>query len=277
MRLGRNPNADAKVKPFAPVVVLVVTHLPDTQSDYHKGRAAVIYKSIASLKENIGDVDYDLIVWDNGSSDTLFDVIGLDKRVTTILSRNVGKINALKYVMRMLPPGTILAYGDDDIEYFPNWLAPQIEILKTYPNVGTVTGWPVRIAGTWGVRNTVGWAGAFANLGYSEPTLQEGRFIPDEWERDYAKSIGLEWKFHLERTKHIQDYRITYRGVSAYAMSQHCQFVCYPERIEPLIKWTDKAMPPEQPIDEAIDAAGMLRLATVDRLTRHMGNVLERT
>jgi hypothetical protein len=58
-------------------------------------------------------------------------------------------------------------------------------------------------------------------------------------------------------------------------MSQHAQFVCYPERVEHLIPWTDKAMASEVEFDKAVDAAGLLRLATAERLTRHMGNVLE--
>jgi hypothetical protein len=68
--------------------------------------------------------------------------------------------------------------------------------------------------------------------------------------------------------------RITYHGVQAYAMSQHCQFVCYPERVEPLIEWTDRVMQDEIPWDKAVDIAGLLRLSTVERYTRHLGNVL---
>jgi hypothetical protein len=58
-------------------------------------------------------------------------------------------------------------------------------------------------------------------------------------------------------------------------MSQHAQFVCYPERVEPLIPWTGAAMANEISFDKAVDTAGLLRLATVERYTRHMGNVLE--
>lgn len=272
MRLGNNPLKSATVAPPARVVVLVITHLPLTVG-YHKNRLDVIKHSMESLDAGIGD-NYYLMIWDNGSCGELRDYLRQFNADRLILSDNIGKTNALKSVMRMLPEGTILAYGDDDIEYFPNWLAPQIKILEAFPNVGTVTGWPVRITGSWGVDNTFRWGGT--EYVQNPPTaFDRDRFIPDEWERDYCESVGRDWEGYKTITWGFQDTRITYRGVQAYAMSQHCQFVCYPERVEPLIPWTDAAMADETEFDKAVDAAGLLRLATVERLTHHMGNVLE--
>jgi hypothetical protein len=239
------------------------------ESEYHRGRFEVIRKSVLSLEANIYD-DHKLIIWDNGSCEFLREwLYGHDDAATIILSDNIGKTNALKSVMRMLPPDTILAYGDDDMEYMPNWLAPQIEILETYPSVGTVTGYPVRIASKWGEDATKEWA--FSTVGAQ---VERGHFIPDEWERDYCDSVGRDFTQYIAATQQLQDTRITYKGVQAYATSQHCQFVCYPERVEPLIPWTDRAMNDEIPFDKAVDAAGLLRLSTVERYTRHMGNVL---
>ena len=93
---------------------------------------------------------------------------------------------------------------------------------------------------------------------------------------DYGSSVGLRYDEVLAITKGLMDIRITYKGVSALATSQHCQFVGYAGRLAPLIPWTDRAMADEIPFDKAIDAAGYLRLATCERYTRHMGNVLEK-
>ena len=275
MRLGNNPLRNAKISPLAKIVVLVITHLPEMQSDYHKDRFEVVKHSLTTLTENINmePEEYDLVVWDNGSCQELRDWLDgfVCKRFYTC---NIGKTNAQKMVMRMLPEGTILAYGDDDIEYFPNWLAPQIGILETFPNVGMVTGWPVRITGTWGMDATRKWMDD--NLNIFDPRLLEiGRFIPDEWERDYCDSVGRNYEEYKTTTWGVNDYRITYKGMQAYAMSQHAQFVCYPERVEPLRLWSDEAMEEEGSFDKAVDAAGLLRLSTVDRYCRHIGNVLD--
>jgi glycosyl transferase family 2 len=270
MRIGNNPLKSATLPSPSRVVVAVITHLPDTTSEYHKHRLDVIHRSLATLRGNIGDVNYSLIIWDNGScSDLGYYLAGEASHCAAlIMSDNIGKTNALKSIMRMLPPDTILAYGDDDIEYFPNWLAPQIQILETYPKVGTVTGWPVRLMSTWGEIGTLTWANQHAQV-------ETGKFVPSEWDRDYCESIGRDYESYKTQVWGIQDSRITYKGVQAYATSQHCQFVCYPERIEPLIPWTDKAMADEIAFDRAVDGKGLLRLATVERYTRHLGNVLE--
>jgi hypothetical protein len=267
MRIGNNPLKSATIPPPARVVVLVITHLPEMESDYHRGRFNVLKRSVTSMIENIGVKDCDFIAWDNGSCQQVRDWLD-GQFCKRFLSCNIGKTNALKSVMRMLPEGTILAYGDDDIEYFPGWLAPQIEILETFPNVGTVTGWPVRLMGAWGEIGTLTWANQHA-------LVEAGKFIPSEWDQDYCSSIGRDYESYKTHVWGIQDSRITYKGVSAYAMSQHAQFVCYPERVEPLIPWTGAAMANEISFDKAVDTAGLLRLATVERLTRHLGNVLE--
>ena len=148
------------------------------------------------------------------------------------------------------------------MEYFPNWLKSQIEILQAFQNTGAVTGWPVRITG--------GWAVSAAN----DLDSESGRFIPDEWERDYCDSVGRDWEQYKALTWVLQDRKVTQNGVSAYIMSQHCQFVCYPHLVEPFIEWSDRAMADESPFDEAIDRAGLLRLSTIERYTRHIGNKL---
>lgn len=270
MRIGQNPNRHADLPPFPRIVALVVTHLPDLSHPYHKTRFDVLRHSFKTLTDNIGVApeDYDLIVWDNGSCEEVRDWLrGFTCKL--FLSCNIGKMNALKFALSGLPPETIVAYGDDDIEYFPGWLAPQIQILETFPNVGAVTGWPVRIASKWGISSAL-------RFGAEHAEMTQGRFIPREWEMDYCDSIGRDATSYEAATWGVPDVKIRYKGVEALATCQHCQFVGYAGRLAPLIQRTDKAMIDEIQFDEAIDKSGYLRLATVERLTRHIGNVLEK-
>lgn len=244
--------------------VCVVTHLPDESIQYHAKRREIIKKCLYSLLDGTGEMDYLLVIWDNGSCAEVREFLASLPIDRLILSDNIGKGNALKSVMRMCPPGSILACADDDMEYYPGWLSASIEILTTYPNVGAVTGYPTR-GQDW--PNTKAWAQQNAEV-------KIGKFIPEDWQREHAASLGMDWGAYKSVTSNQNDFKITYKGISTYAISHHCQFVCYPERVEKLIAWTDLAMPPFGHFDDAIEAAGMLQLSTVDRFTKHLGNVL---
>jgi hypothetical protein len=58
-------------------------------------------------------------------------------------------------------------------------------------------------------------------------------------------------------------------------MAQHCQFLCQAGKIAPFVRWDHRAMAPEKDFDIAIDEAGLLRLTTKERYTRHMGNIID--
>jgi len=60
----------------------------------------------------------------------------------------------------------------------------------------------------------------------------------------------------------------------AYATSHHCQQIGYAGVVNKALEWNYEAMKSERPFDEALDRLG-LRLATTQRLARHMGNVID--
>lgn len=265
---NRNPNKGATIEPLSKVVVVVITHLPEMESEYGKTRFQAIYKSLTSLFINsvYAGTLYDFIIWDNGShKDFQYWLQSLGYANTLILSRNIGKTNALKFILQGLPPDTIVAYGDDDIEYFPNWLEPQIKILQTFPHVGVVSGMLSATDATYAVEKTLWWA--------ARKALNVEEFvIPEEYEKDFGDSIGApNW---LDKNLGAT-WKITYNGVSALVGAKHCQFVGYAGRLAPYAEWSNLAMPPERPFDERLDKAGYLRLSTVERVTRHIGNRLE--
>ena len=266
MRIGTNPNRNNGADKFLPVVFAVVTHLPN-QEGYHKDRLEVIQACLNTMRDG-AKVPHTFMVWDNGSCAALTDWLQWSfKPDVLMLSGNIGKTAARAAMIRMLPPGTVVAYSDDDILYYPGWLEPQLELLEHFPDVSVVTGYPVRTAFRWGVENTIAWA-------KKNGKVKKGQLIPREWEDDFCVSIGREPEWHADYTKDDVDYRVTYKGKQAYLTAHHCQFVGYSDFIAPHLFYDDAAMGDEKPFDIAMDKAG-LRLATVERHTRHIGNKLD--
>lgn len=267
-REGTNPLKGKTVGKQPAVVACVITHLPEL-TGYHNNRMQVIQTSLTSLRNNSA-MKIPVMVWDNGSCDVFRDwLIKSFKPEYLVLSPNVGKTSARSAIPRMFPLGVIVAIADDDMLYYPNWLMPQLDLLKTFPDVGCVSGYPVRTQQRWGNEYTLAWAKENAKL-------EVGRFIPDKWDEDFCTSIGRDYKgFHIKYTEKDRDYLITYKGRKAYAAAHHCQFLAYAGRIAEFTQWTDEALSAEMIFDKTVDGAKLLRLTTTDRLTRHMGNVLD--
>ena len=265
MRIGSNPLRDSQAQPLEKVFFVVVTHLPN-QNGYHAKRLKVIQTCLETMRRT--GVRHEVLVWDNGSTKALRRWLQEEyKPDLLMLSANIGKTAARTSAIRMLPPGSIVCYSDDDMYFEDGWLEPQLELLQHFPNVACVTGYPVRTASRWGCENTKIWAQGYAKVDI-------GKFIPREWEDDFARSIGRDPLWHVEYTRDDMDWRVTYQGKQAYCTSHHCQFVAYASRILPALRYDGMAMGDEKIFDVALDKIG-LRLATTQRLARHIGNVLD--
>lgn len=266
MRKGHNPNSDKGANQFMPIVLTAVTHLPN-QEGYHAEKFEIIQICLESMRKNAGQ-ETTVMIWDNGSCPILREWLQDEyKPDMLMLADNVGKTAARTSMIKMCPPGSVVGYSDDDIFFYPGWLAPQLDLLQNFPNVACVTGYPVRTSFRWGVANTHAWA-------RREAKLEKGEFIPRQWEDDFCVSIGRDPEFHKENTKQDFDYRVQYGGGEAYATSHHCQFIGYQDLLVQATRYDGKAMGDEKPWDIAMDKLG-LRLATTQRLSRHMGNVLD--
>jgi len=267
MRTEMNPNRRTKADGYAPYIASSVTHLPNFEG-YHQERFEVVKTSLTTMRENAG-LDCQILIWDNGSCQEFRDwLLNEYKPDYVVLSNNVGLSNARAGLIRMLPPDVILGVADDDMYYYPDWFKAQVELMKYFPNVGQVSGYPVRTQMRWGNKRTLEWARKVA-------VVEEGSFIPAEWDRDYCTSIGRDYEWHKKQTENDMDYRITYRGVQAYAFAHHCQFICKVKLLANLMRFTTEAMSDDKPFDWAVDNTGMLRLTTINRYTRHIGNVLD--
>jgi hypothetical protein len=186
-----------------------------------------------------------------------------------LFSPNIGKTSARAEIARMFPGETVIGFSDDDMLFYANWFEDQLRVLDHFPGVGVVSGWPVRVSFRWGIGSLQSWAN------YHGAKVTRGRFIPDSDEWDYALSVGLDPDTHLKNTAKEQDVTVTYRGLTAYATAQHCQFIAYGETIAPFCEFEPAAMGEERTFDKAIDTAGLLRLTTIRRGCRHMGNVID--
>jgi hypothetical protein len=249
------------------LVAAIITHLPNRKG-YHAQRFEVIQECFKSLRENAG-VELPLYVWDNGSDKQFRNWLLRELKPDYLtLSPNIGKGSARTAIMRSFPLETVVCFSDEDIYFYPGWLNAQLELLRGFPNVGAVSGCPIRTQFRWGNKATLKWAGENA-------VLRTGHFIPSEWEHDFCISIGRDWAAHCQSTAGEQDYLIEYNGLKAYATAHHMQFIGLAGKLGSIGSWSGSAMRDDQTFDVAIDLLGLLRLTTTERYTRHIGNVLE--
>jgi hypothetical protein len=246
----------------------VITHLPN-QDGYHKKRLNVIKACLESMRINAGEYSYQIMVWDNGSCDALLHWLKRSYRPDYLVtSPNVGKSIARASIVRMLPPETVVGVSDDDMFFYPDWLKAHLEVLNVYPNVGTVSGWPVRTQHRFYNFATKRW-------GERTGTIEYGRFISPQEDKDFCTSVGRDYLWHVSTSYKDVDARINWRSVWTYATGHHAQWVGKAGVIAPCVAYTPEAMPSERPFEEAIDRAELLRLTTYKRYTRHIGNILD--
>ncbi len=274
-RVGMNP-ARGRLSSYRParVTVAVLVHIPHL-AGYFEQRLDVLKVCLTSILEHT-DQPYDLLVFDNASCEQVEAYLLDLRRMGAIryliqAAENIGKIGAFQILFRAAP-GEVVAYCDDDIYHYPGWLGAHLEILDTFPNVGMVSG--------CAVRSLFEDERISSNLRFAETEpgviVRRGDFIPEAWVRDWAESYGRDMAAVEQETAGKEDIVLEYRGVQAYAMANHNQFVtpkavitrCLPRT------WSGRLMGEMRELDIAVNQAGYLRLTTIDRTTQHMGNRL---
>ncbi|MGE5223095.1 MAG: glycosyltransferase family A protein [Omnitrophica WOR_2 bacterium] len=274
-RIGMNParHVHSDYVP-ARVTAVMITYLPHLEG-YFRHRFDVLRLSLTSLLTNTS-MPCDFMVFDNGSCGPVVDYLGeLRDRGSLhylILSgANIGKIGAFQIVFNAAP-GQIIAYTDDDILFYPDWLEQHFHILEAFPRAGMVSGAPVRNAATYAVRAVQ----EAIDLNDSGVTYRKERCIPDEWEEDWALSTGRDPEQHRLKMRERQDTVLCSQGVEAIAGSNHFQFAARKAVLLQAMQqnWTGKLMGQMVELDNAIDGLGYLRLSTTGRYARHLGNAL---
>ena len=274
-RIGLNP-ARGKMTSYSPakVTVAVLTYIPHLEG-YFQNRFSVLQLSLDSIVANTVK-PYDLLVFDNGSTSQVVDYL-LDLhangtiRYLFLSKENIGKIGAYNLLFNAAP-GEYVAYADDDVFYYPGWLEAHMKIIETFPNVGMVSGSPVRDASDR-ASNSVK-----KLIDNSDPSLKYSyeRRIPDDWESDWAISVGRDPEKHMEATRDFQDLILERNGVEAFGSASHFQFLSPKEVMLDAMPdlWSGRLMGQMNEQDQAVDNLGFLRLSTVGRYCRHLGNTI---
>lgn len=274
VRVGINP-ARNRVTTYRPerVTIAVLVYVPYLEG-YFRDRLAVLKLSLGSLIKHT-DMPHDLMVMDNGSCEEVkaylrsLQEMGAIRYLITA-KENLGKIGALK-ILFGAAPGEVVAYADDDIFFYPGWLQQHLRLLDGFPNVGMVSGCAVRTLFDHGIAGNLEFA-----RGNSEAVLKRGQTIPDQWEAEWAESYGRDVEAHLASARSLEDLVLCYRGLEAYAVANHNQFVAPREVILRFLPqaWSGRLMGEMNELDDAVANGGYLRLSTISRTTKHIGNTI---
>jgi glycosyltransferase involved in cell wall biosynthesis len=272
MRVGQNPAkfVEQVAQPKA-VTVAVISYIPFLGGYYAQG-LDVLKECLGSIWVNT-DLPYDLLVYDNASCPEvrgfLLDAHREGRIQYLVLSeQNVGKAGAWNFIFAAAP-GEMVAYADCDIYFYPGWLSAQLAAFEAVPNVGMLTGMPVRNPGQFST-STLRWA-----EGQADARLERGLLLPWEDFWRHVQSLGYSeaeaQKIYVEG----EDLCLYYRGRKYYVGAGHFQFLARrPVLQEVLPIPSRRPMGEVRQLDVAINERGYLRLALPDWTVRHMGNTL---
>ena len=272
MRKGQNPvkQLQSVAKPRR-VTVAVLNHIPFLEG-FYSDMLAVLNLSLQSLRDHAG-MEFDLLVYDNGSCkearDFLFAEFERGHIQTLLLSdRNMGKGGAWN-VMLQAAPGEIIAYADNDVLYYPNWLVESVKLLEAYPNAGMVTSRPFHTKPELFTAN-LDWAARTDDV-----TLEKGHFTNPQWVREFWLSVGRSEE-EITADLALEDVRLTYRGVTAYCGASHWQFLAWKKVLQEFLP-LDLSRPLGQvlKLDEMINERGYLRLMTAQPYVMNLSNSIE--
>jgi hypothetical protein len=257
----------------ARVTVAVIVYLPHLDG-YFENRLDVVRLSFETLFANTHGA-YDLLVFDNASCGEVKLYLSELQRSGCIRyllssSENIGKLGALRMIAGAAP-GELVAYADDDTFYYPGWLQKHLEVFDHFPQVGMVSGSPERSLFDHAIQTNLKWAEA-----NPECALSYGKRIPMEWEREWATALGKEVVAYLKKVEQLEDIILEFHGQQAYATACHNQFLSPKSVLQAHLKgpWSGRLMGGMNEFDEAIDHAGLLRLTTLGRTTKLIGNVV---
>ncbi len=271
MRKGQNPAkfVNQVAKPQL-VTVALLNYIPFL-SGFYAEALDVLKVSMESMRNQAG-LPFDLLVFDNGSCSEVRDFLVSEKeagRIQYLLlsGANMGKGGAWN-IMLAGSPGEIIAYTDSDVLFYPQWLSRSVELLKTYPNVGMVTGRPFRTNPEYH-SSTRAWAEQNA-------TVEAGCFIPWETFWEFNRSLGQDEAENRKIYAETQDWKINYKGLSAIAGASHWQFTAYKSVLQQFLPFDmDRPMGQVKQLDQRMNEKGLLRLMLPDPLTMNLSNTTD--
>ncbi|WP_419663633.1 glycosyl transferase, family II [Desulfosarcina variabilis str. Montpellier] len=276
-RIGRGPLKGEKsgYKP-ADTTIVVLCCVPHF-NNYYEERFEILKYNIASLLMHSGD-NYDLLVIDNNSHAKVVDFLNrlkdkghIDHLILN--SKNIGLSGALN-IAYFAAQGTYIAFSNDDIFFHPGWLDKHLEVIKTFPKIGLVSG---QTAAGQDRQDEI------TKLTEHHDISCRNFKIPIDWIQQFTKSIGLTAEKWLEN-KRVNQNRDTYlmqRGnVKAFSGKTGYSYVFKKSILNEIPSFPfETGMCAGDSTDRkfalAIRDAGYYWLTTFEKTTEHMGNYLE--
>lgn len=272
MRVGHNPARFVeKVAQPAAITVTVVNCIPFL-SGYYEQSLDVLKACLDSIHKNTPEL-HDLMVFDNHSCREVRQYLqeAYEQGIIQYLllsDKNIGKIGAWN-CMFGAAQGEYIVFSDGDISFRPGWLTASLELFEVFPDVGMVTARPYRASQKYS-EATFEWARK-----QESGVFEEGAFLDWETVWEHGRSIGVAEQQARESYSKGKDYRLTYRGKTAYIGASHFQFMARRALLQKIIPLpSEQPMRGERALDMAVNEMGCLRLTTEKPLVVHMGNRL---
>lgn len=273
MRKGQNPakSVSTVAKPER-ITVALLNYIPFLGGFYSEA-LEVLKASLTSMR-NAAGLPFDLLVFDNGSCEEVREFLIAEKsaghiQYLLLSEKNLGKGGAWNIIFAGAP-GEILSYCDSDVLFYPTWLSRSVELLESFPKVGMVTGRPFRTNQQL-YQATLDWAGS-----NPEVRLESGQYIPWETFWEFNRSLGQDEAVNRELYSNSQDWRLSYKGLTAFVGASHWQFTAYKSVLQRFLPFDmDKPMGQVRQLDQLMNANGYLRLMTSDPLTMNLSNSMD--
>lgn len=271
-RIGQNPAKKAdQAHQAADITVAVLVHIP-YQQGYYRQSLEVLRVCLDSI---IGHTEqpFDLMVFDNASCPEVVEFLTEKQQAGEIQylllsDKNLGKVGAWNLIFSAAP-GKFIVYTDSDVYFLPGWLPKHQQVFTAFPQVGTVSGLPLREQPKF-CKTTLKKVEELP-----EVNVHKGRFIPEDWIKDHVLSLGKPDELEADLAR--QDTLVISSGVHAYVTGAHFQFMIRKEIVQPYLPF-EYSRPMGADVaqfDEAIDGNGYLRLAVAERTVYHMGNRID--
>lgn len=271
MRVGQNPaKFMGDVAKPANVTIAVVSYIPFL-GGYYSESLEVLKRCLESIWQNT-ELPFDLMVFDNASCQEvrsyLLEVQNQGRIQYLVLSeKNIGKAGAWNHIFASAP-GEFIVYSDSDVYFYPGWLPAQLKLFDTFPDLGMVTGAPLRIPEEFST-STIQWA-------ESQPDVRvlRGKILSwEDWWK-HARSLGVATEAEGRKLYAANDdVVIQYNGASYYVGASHFQFLARKEILQSVLPIpSHRPMGQVRSLDILINEKGYLRLSTSEWWVEHMGN-----